>query len=77
MDRSDEKFVKYEPDVLASELDGMVMINEPAPDALTLKSIEGVVAPLVMPKLSPQPPAIVEAESKSTHLITPGWAHLV
>jgi hypothetical protein len=30
-----------------------------------------------MPELLPYVPAILDAESKSTHLITPGWAHRV
>jgi len=55
----------------------MVNFSEPVPEALTPVSMDGVVAPVVMPELLPYVPAILDAESKSTHLITPGCAHRV
>jgi hypothetical protein len=67
-----EKFVKYDPEVSEGEFDGIVNFSELAPDALTLVSNAGVEAPEKMPELLPNPPEMSEAESKATHLITPG-----
>ena len=69
--------MKYEPEVFAPEFDGMVNLSELAPEALTLVSSAGIAAPGRMPELSPYVPVILDAESKSTHLITPGCAHRV
>ena len=63
--------------MFAGEFVGMVNFREPVPEALTLASMAGAAAPAALPELSPNVPAIIAAESKSTHLITPGWAHLV
>ena len=56
----------------------MVNFSALAPEALTLVSSAGVVAPEKMPELSPSKvPEISEAASKPTHFITPGCAHRV
>src|SRR5258708_37039467 len=49
----------------------------PSPEASNIGSSVGVASPGKMPLLSPKPPAISEAESKLTHLRTPGCAHRV
>src|SRR6185369_12669898 len=46
----------------------MVNFNELAPEALTLASSTGVVAPERMPELLPYVPAMSAAASKPTHL---------
>jgi len=51
--RSLEKLVKNDPEVSAGELGGIVIFKELAPDALTVRSSVGVVAPERMPWLSP------------------------
>src|SRR5262249_45610187 len=55
----------------------MVIFNELAPDALTVRSSVGVVAPERMPWLSPNVPEMSAGESKPTHLRTPGCEHLI
>src|SRR6185369_6891693 len=55
----------------------MVNFSELAPEALTVGSSTGVDAPARDPELSPHVPARSDAESKPTHLSTPGCAHLV
>src|SRR4051794_2443640 len=75
--RSIEKFAKKDPDVSAPELDGIVNFNELAPEALTLGSSVGVVAPDRMPVLLPYVPAMSAADSKPTHRRTSGCAHRV
>ena len=51
--------------------------SELVPEALTLVSRDGVVAPERMPELSPYVPEISEAASKPTHFSTPVCAHRV
>src|ERR1044071_4543915 len=55
----------------------MVNFSELAPEVLTLGSSTGVDAPDRDPELSPHVPVMSDAESKPTHLRTPGCAHLV
>jgi hypothetical protein len=64
--------VKKDPDVSAPEFEGIANRRELLPEAFTVVSSVGVVAPANIPELSPHVPMMSLAESKPTHLITPG-----